>query len=85
MNEKKIFVVYDSVNCDTVAAANSMDLAVRLAIRFMFAHDYHCENFSYDEDMTVIEYANIYRIGGELRREEGVLSITCTTLYEADE
>lgn len=85
MNTTKIFVIYDAGECDTVGAAETMNEAITLAIRYMNIQDYLCKLFSYDESYTVIDYENTYRVGPDIHTVKNVITIMETTLFKSDE
>lgn len=85
MYTTKIFVAYDAPECETIGAAETMDEAIMLVIRYMYSHDYVCKYFSHDEEYTVISYEHDYRIGPEMNTINGTISIMATALFKSDE
>lgn len=85
MTKKTIYVAYDRDIVDTICAASTMDRAIQLTMRYMFAHDYQCTDFSYDDSYTIIECERIYRIGPDIKRDEITITIMETNFYEEDE
>ena len=85
MNTTKIFVIYDVGECETVGAAESMNEAITLAIRYMNVQDYLCKLFLYDESYTTIDYENTYRVGPDIHTTKSVITIMETTLFKSDE
>jgi len=81
---EKIFVVYDSGESTTVCAASTMDEAIKLAIRYMYMQDYTVDQFSYGEAFTFIDYVKIYRIGPDIKEDEGRISIMETRFYKSE-
>lgn len=79
---EKIFIVYD--RDEAICATNSMDEAIKLAIRYMYVQDYTVDKFLYGEDFTRIEYAKVYRIGAEIHEDEGNIFITTTKFYKSE-
>ena len=81
---EKIFVVYDAGEVFMVCAATTMDEAIKLAIRYMYAQDYTIDEFSYGESYTLINYVKIYRIGPTIKEDEGSISIMETKFYKSE-
>jgi len=82
---EKIFVAHDSESCDTICATATMDECVRRIMNFMYAHDYICANFNYDEEYTIIEYVETYRVGAAINERHGTITITETKFFKSDE
>ncbi len=81
---EKIFVVYDNREANTVCATTTMNDAIVKAIRYMYSVDYIVNEFSYDKDFTVIDYASIIRIGAEIHEEKGTITIMETRFYKPE-
>lgn len=81
---EKIFVVYDSGEATTVCSASTMDEAIKLTIRYMYMQDYTVDQFTYDETFTLIDYVKIYRIGPDIKEDEGRISIIETKFYKSE-
>lgn len=80
-----IYVAYDRLECNTIAAAESMDEAIAHVMRYMMVQEYECKEFSYDESFTIIEFQHDYRIGPGMHHVEGTISIMQTNFFKADE
>lgn len=85
MNTTKIFVIYDANECETIGAAETMDEAITLAIRYMNVKDYLCKLFTYDEEYTAIDYENTYRVGPDIHTVKSTITIMETTFFKSDE
>lgn len=81
---EKIFVVYDSGEATTVCSTSTMDEAIKLTIRYMYMQDYTVDQFTYDETFTLIDYVKIYRIGPDIKEDEGRISIIETKFYKSE-
>jgi hypothetical protein len=84
MVPEKIFVGYDSRCASAIFAAATMNEAIKLAIRYMNTEDFTVESFSYDEDNTVIEYSDSFRIGNEIIKEGGTITLTPAKFYKSE-
>lgn len=84
MIPEKIFVGYDSRCASTLFAASTMDEAIKMAINYMNTEDFTVKLFSYDEDYTVIEYSDSFRIGGEIIEQKGTITLMSTKFYKSE-
>lgn len=77
-----IYLVKD--NDKTICAADSMNEAIKQAIRYLVSGELLVERFSYKETVTDIEYSNTFRIGAEIMTETGIISIEPLTLHKSE-
>lgn len=82
---KKIFVIYDVNECTAIGAAETMDKAITMAIRYMDIQDYMCKLFTYDESYTTIDYEHMYRVGPEMHTTQSVITIMEAPLFKSDD
>lgn len=82
---ERIFVAHDSESCDNICATTTMDDCIRRIMNFMYAHDFICANFHYDETYTVIEYTEMIRVGAAVSERHGTITIMETKLFKSDE
>lgn len=82
---EKIFVAYDNKDCSTICATATMDETIRRVINYLYARDCVCSGFSYFEDYTVIEYAEMIRIGAQISEQRGSVIISATKFFKSDD
>lgn len=80
----KIFVGYDSRSASTIFATTTMDVGIKLAIRYMSTENLTIEQFAYDEDYTIMEYSCSFRIGAEIIEQKGVITIMTTNFHKSE-